>query len=236
MKTTPVAVSFAVAVLTGCSTPAPDAPRVMGNAPDTPAAYAGGCNRAALQQAVLQRVNEARAAGQSCTDARQAPVRPVQWNAQLGTAALRQADDMARRDYLNLRGPDGTRFEDRVHAAGYDGRVGPVLAAGDYSPDGVVRGWLASPAQCTALMNPAYSDIGAGCASRSGTSWGHYWAVVVGRGSSGTKAAGGPPAAAKAKTSAAKPTASTKKKARKPSVRKAAPRKGCSPTQGTTCR
>jgi uncharacterized protein YkwD len=230
-----LAVVLATAMLAGCaSAPAPmpsqsDEPATstaLSGPPDVPTI---GCNAAALRQSVLQRVNQARTSGQMCGDGKQGALKALVWQPALATAASRRASEMAQRGTF---GTVDRAMEQRLRAAGYH----PVAAqenaaAGDFSPDLVAQTWLTNQQQCMVLMNPQYTDIGAGCASAPGTEWGHYFTVVVARPGEGGMAktvAATPKAKAKSKprgsVAASKPKArSTASAAPPPAAKKAVP-------------
>jgi len=44
----------------------------------------------------------------------------------------------------------------------------------------VVAGWLASPGHCANLMNPAFSELGAGYAVDPKSDAGIYWTALFG--------------------------------------------------------
>jgi uncharacterized protein YkwD len=43
-----------------------------------------------------------------------------------------------------------------------------------------VKGWIDSPGHCANLMNPAYTDMGAGFAVSAASEMGVYWAQAFG--------------------------------------------------------
>jgi uncharacterized protein YkwD len=212
-------VALAVATLAGCAfAPAPssDEPStaVLSGPADVPAI---GCNAAALRQSVLQRVNQARTSGQLCGDSKQSAVKPLVWQPALAAAATRRANEMAQRGTFGT--PDRA-MEQRLRQEGYRATAAQEnAAAGDFSPDMVAQAWLSQQPQCTALMNPAYTDVGAGCASAPGTEWGHYFTVVVAKPGEGgmakppAKAKGNAKSKAKPKDKSTKPVAKPKAKA-----------------------
>jgi uncharacterized protein YkwD len=217
-----LAVVLAVAMLAGCaSAPAPsssDEPATtttLSGPPDVPVI---GCNAAALRQSVLQRVNQARTSGQMCGDGRQAALKALVWQPALAAAATRRASEMAQRGSF---GTVDRAMEQRLRQTGYRAVAAQEnSAAGDYSPDMVAQAWLTHQQQCMALMNPQYTDVGAGCASAPGTEWGHYFTVVVARpGEGGMARTPDPKARPKAKP--AKGAAKVKPKAKAPATRAA---------------
>ena len=226
-------VGLAFATLAGCaSAPPPSGESTATLAGPPGAALAAGCNAATLRQSVLQRLNEARASGQVCGDAKQAAAKPLAWQPALASAAARRASDMAQRGF---GAPDARMLDQRLRQEGYR----PVSAqensaAGDYTSDSVAQTWLSYQRQCTALMNPAYTEVGAGCASAPNTEWGHYWTVVVARPGEASGARGATKAKAKAGGST-RPAAEAGPKAKAPkkkSTTKATARK-CS---AATCK
>jgi uncharacterized protein YkwD len=134
-------------------------------------------------QAILDAVNAVRAAGRTCGDRKFGPAAPLLWNDELAEAALAHSDDMARRHYFEHRGADGSVVGDRAHQAGYNWRsVGENIASGVRSPEDAMAGWLDSPGHCANLMNPAFTEMGAGYAVNPNSKYGTvYWTQVFGR-------------------------------------------------------
>jgi uncharacterized protein YkwD len=206
-----LAVALAAALLAGCaSVPSPSpsdesTTATLSGPPDVPVI---GCNAAALRQSVLQRVNQARTSGQMCGDAKQGALKPLVWQPALAAAATRRATEMAQRGSFGT--PDRA-MEQRLRQEGYRAvSAQENSAAGDFSPEMVAQTWLTQQQQCQVLMNPQYTDVGAGCASAPGTEWGHYFTVVVARpGDGGMKA---PAAKSKAKSASTRRAAASKAK------------------------
>jgi uncharacterized protein YkwD len=139
------------------------------------------CGIRALRENMLRELNTARAKGRSCGARRMPPTAPLAWNDALSHAAASHSADMARRDYFGHATPEGKRVGARVSAEGYRWRsVGENIAGGDRSVEIVMRGWMDSPGHCANIMNPEFSDIGAACVERPGTTWGTYWTMVLG--------------------------------------------------------
>lgn len=183
----------------------------MGGSPPS-IAYAPGCDMASLPHALVQEVNAARAAPQSCGAQQLGPAKPVAWHPALAAAAGKHSSDMARRNFLDHKGPDGATVTQRARKEGYNARgVAENLAAGDYTAQTVVAGWLGSERHCRNLMNPTYSEVGAACVRNPGSTWGTYWTMVLGNRaepSRATRATAPVPARAQAKPkAAAKPPA-----------------------------
>jgi uncharacterized protein YkwD len=132
-------------------------------------------------QALLAKVNAARARPRMCGRQRFAAARPLSWSAALGAAAQGHSKAMAYGNYFAHRDPDGDLPADRARAAGYRGRqIGENIAAGQSSPSKAMAGWLASPGHCANLMNPMFTQVGAGFASEARSDEGVYWTMVFG--------------------------------------------------------
>lgn len=206
--------ALAVATLAGCASP--PAPTSSDDAsstgtlsgPPAEAAAVFGCNAATLRQSLLQRVNQARAAGAACGDPKQQSAKALVWQPALAAVATRRASEMAKRGTFGGADPRGT--EQRLRQEGYRAAVAHEGAAGgDYTSDSVAETWLQHQQQCVVLTSPQYTDVGAGCANAPGSELGHYWTVVVARPGDGSvpKAAATKPKAGKAEP---KPKAATR--------------------------
>ncbi|MGJ7517085.1 CAP domain-containing protein [Pseudomonas baetica] len=130
---------------------------------------------------LLAQVNAARAKPRLCGRQRFAAARPLAWNASLGAAAQGHSKAMAYGNYFAHRDPDGDMPADRARAAGYRGRqIGENIAAGQGSPSKAMAGWLASPGHCANLMNPMFTQVGAGYATQARSDEGVYWTMLFG--------------------------------------------------------
>jgi len=100
-------------------------------------------------------------------------------------AAARHSADMVRRRYFSHVSPDGGTLRKRIAASGYlNGAsywtLGEVLAwAGgrSFTPAGVVKAWMRSPAHKRALLIASFREIGIGIThgipanQRHGATW-----------------------------------------------------------------
>lgn len=135
----------------------------------------------AAGQALLAQVNAARAKPRLCGRQRFAAARPLAWNSALGVAAQRHSRAMANDNFFAHRGHDGDWPADRARGAGYRGRqIGENIAAGQGAPGTAMAGWLASPGHCANLMNPMFTQVGAGVAENSRSDEGVYWTMLFG--------------------------------------------------------
>jgi len=135
---------------------------------------------AAVQQRVLQLVNEARSKGRRCGSEYFAPTAALIRSDQLAEAAKVHAQDMARRGYFEHEAPDGSQPKDRVRRTGYKYRLtGENIAYGPETAEEVVAGWLGSPGHCANIMDSRFRDFGVAVAT--GRKRGHiYWVQEFG--------------------------------------------------------
>jgi uncharacterized protein YkwD len=130
---------------------------------------------------LLAQVNAARSKPRLCGRQRFAAARPLAWNASLGAAAQGHSKAMAYGNYFAHQDPDGDMPADRARAAGFRGRqIGENIAAGQGSPSKAMAGWLASPGHCANLMNPMFTQVGAGYATDARSDEGVYWTMLFG--------------------------------------------------------
>lgn len=140
------------------------------------------CNLPNFQQEILDRVNQARAAGRSCGTTYYGPAPALAWNTNLFNAASAHSTDMAANNYFSHTSLDGRNAGQRITGAGYAwSAYGENIAAGQTSVQSVVDGWLASPGHCANIMNPGYADIGTACVASSTSSYPTYWTMDLAR-------------------------------------------------------
>jgi uncharacterized protein YkwD len=174
------ATATAVALLSACATAPTD--RTAADARRMGASvFLPSCGGAQPHE-VLQRVNEARARRQQCGRKAMPAAPALRWDAALYSAATGHSADMARRNYFDHRSPEGLQVRQRVGSSNYKFRViGENLAGGDTSVEEVVQGWLDSPDHCENMMNPEYVDVAVACVAQSGSTYGTYWTMLLGR-------------------------------------------------------
>ena len=118
---------------------------------------------------VAELVNAARSKSRKCGSERFPAAPPLIASRELNEAATRHARDMARKDYFEHRGLDGSQPKDRVLRAGYQSRLtGENIALGPESAEEVITGWLASPGHCANIMDSRFQHIGVGLATGRG--------------------------------------------------------------------
>jgi uncharacterized protein YkwD len=129
-------------------------------------AAVGRESAATIRERVIDLVNAARSRGRRCGSERFAAAPPLGSSRQLNAAAAEHARDMARRNYFDHRGRDGSQPKDRVLRAGYEPRLsGENIAFGPETAEEVVAGWLDSPGHCANIMEPRFEHIGVGVAT-----------------------------------------------------------------------
>ncbi len=141
--------------------------------------------QAKVRAEVLSELNRMRGAAQTCGDEQFAAAPPLGLDTALNNAAYLHATDMAGDDYFDHVSRDGTRFDERITAAGYDWRAaGENIAAGHRNAGAVVADWMASPGHCRNIMNPDFEDLGVGVSYAADSSYGVYWVNNFGQGAS----------------------------------------------------
>lgn len=129
-------------------------------------AVVGRDSSATVRERVIDLVNAARSKGRRCGSERFAPAPPLSASRPLSHAAADHARDMARRNYFDHRGRDGSQPKERVLRAGYEPQLsGENIAFGPQTAEEVVAGWLDSPGHCANIMEPRFEHIGVGVAT-----------------------------------------------------------------------
>jgi uncharacterized protein YkwD len=140
------------------------------------------CNLSNFQQEILNRVNQARAAGRTCGSTSYAPAPALRWNGVLFNAAGAHSTDMAANNYFSHTSQDGRNPGQRITGAGYAwSGYGENIAAGQTSAQAVVDGWLASPGHCANIMNASYADMATACVASSTSTYRTYWTMDLAR-------------------------------------------------------
>lgn len=125
---------------------------------------------------MLTLVNNARAAPHDCGSTSYPAAAPLAWNCLLEEAALGHSTSMAQNDFFSHTGLDGSSPGDRISAVGYVWRTyGENIAAGYGDAQAAMDGWMASAGHCANLMSARFTEMGAGMASDSASTYGLYW-------------------------------------------------------------
>jgi uncharacterized protein YkwD len=100
----------------------------------------------------------------------------------LTDAARGHSEDMAINNYFSHTSLDGRVFSQRITYAGYVwNQCGENMAAGYYTPQAVVNGWMNSPGHRANILHPSFCDIGVGYAYEEVSTYKHYWTQDFGR-------------------------------------------------------
>jgi uncharacterized protein YkwD len=135
-----------------------------------------------VSEKVLSLVNAARSKPRKCGRTKFQPVPPLTLSATLSRAALIHSQDMAKNDFFEHEGSDGSKVGDRTSRVGYRWRaVAENIAIGAETPEIVVEGWLKSPGHCVNIMSPDYTEMGIAYVTEPKSEPGIYWTQVFGR-------------------------------------------------------
>ncbi len=133
----------------------PVIPPPVGTAPDPGVAD--------IREEFLEAVNQARSVGRMCGSAAYGSAPAVSWSDALAMAAYLHSEDMAWNDFFSHTGSDGSSAGQRITRQGYAWRTyGENIAVGYPTVSSVIQGWLGSEGHCRNIMNPAFTEIGAG--------------------------------------------------------------------------
>jgi len=131
-----------------------------------------------IRDAFLAAVNQARSVRQVCGNTPYGPAPPVSWSDNLAMAAYLHSEDMVLNAFFSHTGSDGSSAGQRISRQGYPWRTyGENIAVGHSTVSSVIQGWLGSEGHCRNLMNPAFTEIGAGYAvgPYGGNPAARYW-------------------------------------------------------------
>ena len=130
---------------------------------------------------VLKLVNRERAQGGDCGGRYFKPSPALNGQPQLARAAKRHALAMSEEHFFDHRGPRGDTPQSRIDDSGYQGRAwGENIAAGQRSPESVVRAWMKSPGHCRNILNPLFTELGVSFVFESQSPYKTYWVQAFG--------------------------------------------------------
>jgi uncharacterized protein YkwD len=185
--------SFCVSVLAACSSGAYDSSSEVRSLSESGATAQGqseavaqqlmndDCLTSALDDELLEALNAARAQARYCGADFYDAVAPVTWNCQLEAAGLSHSTDMGDNNFFSHTGSNGLRVGNRATQAGYHwNMVGENIAAGFYTVDSVMQGWLDSPSHCSAIMNGGYEEGAVAVYIADNADYEVYWTMVLG--------------------------------------------------------
>ena len=129
------------------------------------------------EQGFLQLLNEYRVAN---------GLAPVMAERALNDGAYQYSQQMGETNWFDHVGPDGSSFDERMCAAGYDPGCGPRtwvaenIAAGQRSAAEVFEAWRTSPGHNANMLADEAVVVGIGRAEVSGSEYGVYWTNTFG--------------------------------------------------------
>lgn len=130
---------------------------------------------------VLELVNQERARGGDCGGRVFKPSHPLRAQRQLADAARRHARSMSEERFFDHRGPRGDTPKSRIDDTGYRGSAwGENIAAGQRSPETVVRAWMDSSGHCRNILNPLFSELGVSFMFTPNSPYKTYWVQAFG--------------------------------------------------------
>jgi uncharacterized protein YkwD len=131
-----------------------------------------------IRDKFLAAVNQARSVNQICGHTPYGPAPSVSWSGNLAMAAYLHSEDMVPNNSFSHTGSNGSSAGQRISRQGYPWRTyGENIAVGYPTVSSVIQGWLGSEGHCRNLMNPAFTEIGAGyaIAQSGGNPAARYW-------------------------------------------------------------
>jgi Ca2+-binding RTX toxin-like protein len=108
-------------------------------------------------------------------------------NTELNAAAYAHSEDMAKQDYFDHIGKNGSKPWDRAKVVGYEAQaMGENIAAGYTTAAEVVQGWINSPGHRANLLNTKYTELGVGyfylTPDTGSVNYNTYWTQLFGSG------------------------------------------------------
>ncbi len=129
---------------------------------------------------VVKYINQYRSQPQTCGGKSYPAAPAIQWNNKLYQAADAHSVDMARRDFFDHQGSDGSSPSNRASNAGYDWKtVAENISAGTDTPEQTIDQWINSTGHCHNMMNQAHSEIGMACRFDTLSEYNIYWTLVL---------------------------------------------------------
>ena len=131
---------------------------------------------------VLELVNKERARGGRCGTESFRPSHPLSPQKQLAQAAKVHGQAMATQHFFSHHGLAGETPRDRITETGYQGQAwGENIAAGQKTPNEVVREWMDSPGHCRNILNSLFTELGVSFVFDPKSPYKTYWVQAFGR-------------------------------------------------------
>lgn len=110
---------------------------------------------------------------------------PLALNTQLSKAAQFHSNDMARQDFVDHTGSNGSSPFGRMNTFGYQySSASENIGAGYATANQAMQGWIDSPGHLENILDPSVKEIGIGyryLSSDAGNeNWYHYWTQKFG--------------------------------------------------------
>ena len=140
----------------------PDAP----TNPEKPSVPDGEINASSYELEVLDLVNAERAKN---------GLSKLSWSDELASVARAHSNDMLNRNFFSHTNPDGQSPFDRMRAAGIKySSAGENIAAGQKTPQEVVKAWMNSEGHRANILNASFTKLGVGYVVGNGA-YNTYW-------------------------------------------------------------
>uniref|UniRef100_M4C5U0 SCP domain-containing protein n=1 Tax=Hyaloperonospora arabidopsidis (strain Emoy2) TaxID=559515 RepID=M4C5U0_HYAAE len=108
---------------------------------------------------------------------------PLCQNKKLQAAAKRHSNDMAKHDFMDHNGTDGSSVSRRITEAGYKWEaVAENVAAGQEDVESVMQAWMKSEGHRKNILDPSYTMFGTACTYNKSTTMEYYWTQDFGFG------------------------------------------------------
>jgi uncharacterized protein YkwD len=142
-----------------------------------------------VKASFLQLVNSARAVNRNCGNTTYGATGALVWNAKLAAAASEHSEDMAKNNFFDHTGSDGSTLVTRANGVGYSytligENIAYAFPLSNSTPDSTMNQWLGSPGHCANIMDPRFVDLAVACAEGStaaGNAGRRYWTMDLGR-------------------------------------------------------
>lgn len=118
---------------------------------------------AALEDDLVDEIDDLRRRGATCGEVRYNPVAPLEVVPELHCAARLHATDLAKAKTVGPDGSDGSTPLSRANLSGYDGIPRYEMTAANFThANDVLDTWLEEPVHCAALLDRKLRHLGVG--------------------------------------------------------------------------
>ncbi|WP_436860685.1 CAP domain-containing protein [Acinetobacter haemolyticus] len=135
----------------------------------------------AYQQAIMNAINHLRSQSRQCGQQHYAAAKPLAWNQHLYKTALTHSKDMSTHNFLGHVSSTGQDLRTRLKQSQFNSRGGAEnVARGQKNLEEVLASWLKSPAHCSNMMHPKFTDYAIACTPDQSPQQRHYWTQQFG--------------------------------------------------------